>query len=219
MQPRRIARELALLSASQMPANAERLSQQVLQGLLLAAVRTLVSEVKDTLETAALELKRSSDRLTKSKIFATDIQSSQEMLNESIELAQTAINRLGIAVDLPELAQVANQQEVQDYALQILQALNEHKTDIEAILEAALVDWQLHRLAQIDRSILKIAVAEIHCLGTPERVAINEAVEIAKRYSTEDGHRFVNGVLRRVSLQIKPQPKTSVGSLPIDIVQ
>ncbi|MGB8697964.1 MAG: transcription antitermination factor NusB [Thermosynechococcaceae cyanobacterium] len=202
MQPRRTARELALLSASQMPTDHAKLSQQELQAFTLAAVRTLVGEVKDALETSALELKRSSDRLLKTKLFATDIQSSQAMLNDAIELAQTAINRLGIAVDLPELAQVAHQTEVRDYALSIVMTLNERSAEIDKILEDALVDWQLSRLAQIDRTILKIAVAEIHYLEVPERVAINEAVELAKRYSTEDGHRFVNGVLRRVSRQM-----------------
>lgn len=206
MQPRRIARELALLSASQLPTSLDRLSEESLQGLLLTAVRTLVSEVKDTLETSAQELKRSSERLTKSRVFATDIQSSQAMLEESLELAQNAINQLGLAVDLPELAQVAGQQEVQDYAIQILQVLNEHNPEIESILSAALVDWQLHRIAQIDRNILKIAVAEVQFLNLPERVAINEAVELAKRYSTEDGHRFVNGVLRRVSQRTTVPP-------------
>jgi N utilization substance protein B len=68
------------------------------------------------------------------------------------------------------------------------------------------VDWQLHRIAQIDRNILKIAVAEVQFLNLPQRVGINEAVELAKRYSTEDGHRFVNGVLRRVSQQMMVPP-------------
>jgi transcription antitermination protein NusB len=207
MQPRRIARELALLSASQMPSNAAKLSAQELQSFVLAAVRTLVGEAKDALETASLELKRSSDRLDKSKLFSADIQSTQAMLTDSIELAQTAINRLGIAVDLPELIQIANQHAVQDYALIIMQALNERAKEIDEILEASLVDWQLTRVAQIDRSILKIAVAEMLFLEVPERIAINEAVELAKRYSTEDGHKFVNGVLRRVSRQLAGLPQ------------
>lgn len=210
MQPRRIARELALLSASQMPSNAVKLSQKELQAFVLAAVRTLVGEVKDALETASLELKRSSERLDKSRLFSADIQSTQAMLTDSIELAQTAINRLGIAVDLPELIQIANQHEVQDYAIAIVQALNERAQEIDEILEASLVDWQLTRVAQIDRSILKIAVAEIHVLEMPERVAINEAVELAKRYSTEDGHKFVNGVLRRVSRQLAGLPQAEI---------
>ena len=208
MQPRRIARELALLSASQMPNNPEKLSQQELQSFIFAAVRTLVGEVRDTLETASLELKRSSDRLLDSKVRSVDTQSTQAMLSEAIDLAQVAINRLGTAVDLPELAQVASQRDVRDYALRIVQTLNDRRSEIDEILEASLVEWQLHRVAQIDRTILKIAVAEIHYLEVPERVAINEAVELAKRYSTEDGHRFVNGVLRRVSRQLAGQPET-----------
>lgn len=202
MQPRRIARELALLSASQMSTNPQRLSQQALQSFVLAAVRTLTSEVKDTLETAAAEIKRTNEKLNKSRVFAADIKSAQALLNESVELAQTAINRLGTAVDLPELVQLSQQREVHDYALTLVQALSEHGTEIEEILDASLVDWQLNRIAQIDRNILKIAVAEIRVLNVPERIAINEAVELAKRYSTEEGHKFVNGVLRRVSHQL-----------------
>lgn len=190
-----------------MPANAKKLSQQELQSFILAAVRTLVGEVKDALEAASLEVKRSSDRLDKSKIFAADIQIAQAMLTEALELAQTAINRIGTAVDLPELIQIANQRVVQDYALSMVQTLNERAQEIDEILEASLVDWQLTRVAQIDRVILKIAVAEIRFLDVPERVAINEAVELAKRYSTEDGHKFVNGVLRRVSRQLAGLPQ------------
>jgi transcription antitermination protein NusB len=211
MQPRRIARELALLSASQMPNSAEKLSQQDLQAFVLAAVRTLVGEVKETLETASQELRRSNDRLLDSQVRSSNIATSQTMLGEAIELAQTAINRLGIAVDLPELAQVASQSDVRKYALEMVQTLNQYRVEIDEILEVSLVDWQLHRLAQIDRNILRIALVEMHYLGLPERVAINEAVELAKRYSTEDGHRFVNGVLRRVSRQLaqpqSPQPQ------------
>ncbi len=209
MQPRRIARELALLSASQLPSSPEKLSQQELQAFVLAAVRTLVGEVKETLETASQELKRSNDRLLDSQVRSSNIASTQAMLAESIELAQTAINRLGIAVDLPELAQLANQSDVRSYALDMVQTLNQYRVEIDEILEASLVDWQLHRLAQIDRNILRIALVEMHYLGLPERVAINEAVELAKRYSSEDGHRFINGVLRRVSRQLITDAKAN----------
>lgn len=209
MQPRRIARELALLSASQLPSNPEKLSQQELQAFVLAAVRTLVGEVKETLETAAQELKRSNDRLLDSQVRSSNIASTQTMLGEAIELAQTAINRLGISVDLPELAQLASQSDVRSYALELVQTLNQYRVEIDEILEESLVDWQLHRLAQIDRNILRIALVEMHYLGLPERVAINEAVELAKRYSSEDGHRFVNGVLRRVSRQLSDSASPS----------
>ncbi len=203
MQARRTARELALLSISQLPANPERLAEQDLQQVLLAAIRTLTGEAQDTLETAVGELKRGSDRLLSSEIRALDVQSARAMIDEAIELTQTAVNRLGTAVELPEFIQLANQQEVRGYALQIIGLLNSNRAQIDQLLQQSLVDWQLGRLARIDRDILRIAVTEILFLDIPDRVAINEAVELAKRYSSEEGHRFINGVLRRVTDQVK----------------
>jgi len=205
MQARRIARELALLSISQLPANPERLESQDLQRVILAAVRTLAGEVRDTLETAGAELKRGSDRLSSSQLRPLDVQSARAMVDEAIELSQTAINRLGAAIELPEFIHLANQQEVRAYTLQIVSTLNVNQTQIDQLLQESLVDWQLTRLARIDRDILRIAVTEILFLDVPNRVAINEAVELAKRYSSDEGHRFINGVLRRVTNQVKVQ--------------
>ncbi|AFZ29420.1 NusB antitermination factor [Gloeocapsa sp. PCC 7428] len=203
MQPRRIARELALLSLSQLPSSPEKLETQQLSNMVLAAVRTLTTEVQDTLTTAAAELQRASDRLLSSETRASDLRTSRSMVDESIQLTQSAINRIGTALELPELIQLANQPEfdVRTYALQIVRAVNIHRPEIDEQLNAALVDWQVSRLARIDRDLLRIAVAEILYLGVPDRVAINEAVELAKRYSGDDGHRFINGVLRRISEQ------------------
>jgi transcription antitermination protein NusB len=206
MQARRIARELALLSVGQLPNTPERLNAQELQNVVVAAVRTLTGEVQDALETAATELKRSSDRLLSSETRTTEVQGARAMVQEAIELTQNAVNRLGMALELPEFIQLSNQQEVRDYTFQILRGLQSHRSEIDQLLETSLVDWQLHRLAQIDRNILRIAVTEMQYLEVPERIAINESVELAKRYSGEEGHRFINGVLRRVVEQLKIQP-------------
>lgn len=207
MQPRRIARELALLSLSQLPNTPERLDSQQLTNLVLAAVRTLTSEIQEALETAAAELRRGSDRLLTSETRASDVQSAKAMVSDAIELTQKAINRLGTAIEMPETIQLTNQQEVRTYALEILKTINRRQVEIDEILNQALQDWQLNRLPRIDRDILRIAVAEISFLGLPERVAINEAVELAKRYSDDEGHRFINGVLRRVTDQIKTKAR------------
>jgi N utilization substance protein B len=205
MQPRRIARELALLSLSQLPSSPEKLETQQLSNLVLAAVRMLNTEVQDALSTAAGELQRGSDRLLTSETRAGDLQTARGMVEEAIQLTQTAINRVSTALELPEFIQMAQQSDfdVRTYALQIVRTVNAKQTEIDEQLTNALVDWQLSRLARIDRDILRIAVAEIMYLGVPGKVAINESVELAKRYSGDDGHRFINGVLRRVSEQIK----------------
>lgn len=205
MQPRRIARELALLSLSQLPNSPEKLETQQLSNLVISAIRILTTEVQDALSTAAAELQRASDRILNSETRAVDVQASRVMVEEAIELTQTAINRVGTGLELPELIYQANQPglDVRAYTLQIVSTANVKRAEIDEQLTKALVDWQVSRLTRIDRDLLRIALVEIMFLGIPERVAINEAVELAKRYSGEEGHRFINGVLRRVSEQIK----------------
>ena len=211
MQPRKpqqIARELALLSLSQLPVSPKKLEtlsdEQLVSKLVLGAVRTLTTEVQDSLDNAAGELQRSNDRLLSSQTRASDINTARTMLQEAITYTQTAINQLGTAVDFPELIQLANQDKtVRNYAKEIVITVNENRNIIDKLISSALVDWQVTRLAQIDRDILQIAVAEIKFMEVPESIAINEAVELAKRYSGDDGHRFINGVLRRFTEQKK----------------
>ena len=195
---RETARELALLGISQLPANPELLEAKKLQDVVLAAIRALTTEVQEALEAAASEVQRSSDKLLASEIRAADIQSSRAMVREAVELTQTAINRLGSAMEFPELIQLANQQDVRTYALQILAKVSANRVQIDELLSEALVDWQIERLARIDRDIMRIAIAEMLYLGLAEQVSVSEAVQLAKRYSGDEGHRFINGVLRRV---------------------
>ncbi|WP_138497602.1 transcription antitermination factor NusB [Nostoc sp. PA-18-2419] len=211
MQPRKpqqIARELALLSLSQLPVNPKKLDklqdEQLVSKLVLGAVRTLTSEVQDTLNNAAGELQRSNDRLLSSQTRASDLNTARKMLQEAIASTQIAINQLGTAIDFPELIQLANQDKgVRNYAKDVVITVSENRQIIDELISNALVDWQVTRLAQIDRDILQIAVAEMKFLGVPDSIAINEAVELAKRYSGDEGHRFINGVLRRVIEQKK----------------
>lgn len=208
-QSRSISREIVLLSLSQVNANPEQLEKKQLNDLVVAAIRTLISEIQDNLETAAAEVRRGSDRLLESETRATSVQSAKAMVKDALELTQTAINRLGYAVELPEFIQLSTQYEVREYALELLGTIHRRSKEIEDQIEEALVGWDFHRLPQIDRHILKIAVAEILYLEIPKKVAINEAVELAKRYSDEEGYRFINGVLRRVTNLLKVQPSAN----------
>ncbi|NJL43428.1 MAG: transcription antitermination protein NusB [Pseudanabaena sp. SU_2_4] len=202
MQVRSIARELALLSISQLPTQRQNLDQKTVGDMVIAAVRSLNDEVKELLANASAELQRGQERLLNSQTRAADVAASREFVQESIELTQTAINRVGTALEFPELFEVSRQAEIRAFTLELLLTIHEERSQIDAAIEAALVDWQLSRLAEIDRRILRIAVAEMAFLGTPRQIAINEAVELAKRYSVEDGYRFINGILRKVSDQL-----------------
>ncbi|TRU60467.1 MAG: transcription antitermination protein NusB [Microcystis aeruginosa Ma_QC_C_20070823_S13] len=206
-QPRRIARELALLSLSQIKGNPENLEQQTLNDLILVAVRTLTLEIQETLETAAAEISRGNERILASDTKATNLKSAQTMVQEAISLTHNAINRLGTVIDFPEIVQLSSQYEVREYALELIGTVYRRRAEIEQELTGALVDWQLHRLPRIDRDILQIAVAEMLYLELPQKVAINEAIELAKRYSDDEGYRFINGVLRRVTNKLNESEK------------
>lgn len=206
MQARRFARELALLGMSQLSDKPSAIASQDLNGLISAAVLSLVGEVQDALEVAAGDLQRGQDQLLESETRATGLEESRAMVSSAIAKAQSAINRLGSAVQIPELVQLSNRKEIRNYAIEILTTTARHRSAVDADLDAAMVAWQVKRLPQIDRDILRIAVVEMQYLGIPDRVAINEAIEIAKQYSDEDGYRFINGVLRRwVNRFLKPK--------------
>lgn len=209
MQARRIARELALLGMSQLSDTPHKLRKlpQDLDSLLASAVRTLTAEVKETLESASVELERGNRHLLNSETRSTELRSARAMVKDAVEQVQTAINRLGAAVELPEFIQISSQVEVEDYAKQILTQLIQHLETLDELLDSAMVGWNLKRLARVDRDILRIALTEIMYLGMDKRIAIDEAIEVAKRYSDEEGYRFINGVMRRVTDKLENRSK------------
>jgi N utilization substance protein B len=181
MQARRAARELALLSLPQMPTQAKNLQAKTFDDLLTGVVRALTEEAKDLLEKAQEELHKGQK-------------------SSAIENVATAINHTYLALEFPVTLQLVNRQEIRDYAIELLITIGKNRESINQAIAEALVKWELHRLPQIDRDILRLATAEICYLGVPKEVAINEAVELAKRYSTEDGYRFINGILRKIAM-------------------
>jgi N utilization substance protein B len=89
----------------------------------------------------------------------------------------------------------------------LIAGVREHQPQIDEMIKAVAENWRLDRMAAIDRNILRLGAYEV--LFRPEvpaKVAINEALELAKRYSTAQSSRFVNGILDRV-LQLHATPQ------------
>ncbi len=82
------------------------------------------------------------------------------------------------------------------YAQKLLEGVLEKKEAINSLISRYAENWRLERMSVIDRNILRLAVFELcYQEDVPASVAINEAVEIAKRYSTDDSAPFINGIL------------------------
>ncbi len=85
------------------------------------------------------------------------------------------------------------------FATSLIAGVREHQPRIDAVITDVAENWRLDRMAAIDRNILRLGAFELlFCPGVPTKVAINEALELAKRYSTAQSSRFVNGILDRL---------------------
>jgi N utilization substance protein B len=94
---------------------------------------------------------------------------------------------------------------VQAFAEDILNDIFDHKKEIDAKLEKYSDNWTLSRMTVIDRNLLRMAASELMYSKTvPPKVAIDEAVEIAKKFGSEDSPNFINGVLDRILKELKP---------------
>jgi len=85
-----------------------------------------------------------------------------------------------------------------EYINNIVKTVTEHKAEIDEIIRANLTGFTLERLNKTDLTALRLGIAEIKYTNTEKPVAINEAIEIAKRYGTEKSGSFVNGVLAKI---------------------
>lgn len=86
-----------------------------------------------------------------------------------------------------------------EYLTMLVLGVMERRTEIDQILKENLEKWSLDRLATVDRNLLRIAVFELKFTdGVPEKVVIDEAIEIAKLYGDEQSSKFINGVLSKV---------------------
>jgi transcription antitermination protein NusB len=83
-------------------------------------------------------------------------------------------------------------------ALATAQAVVERAAELDGRITEAAEDWTADRLGAIERNVLRIALVELDGAEVPDEVAVNEAVELAKRYASDEAARLVNGILGRV---------------------
>lgn len=90
-----------------------------------------------------------------------------------------------------------HQEELVEFARSLVAGVRIHRGDIDEQLTQIADNWALNRMAATDRNVLRLGAYELLYTDTPPRVAINEAVELAKRYGTAHSSQFVNGILDR----------------------
>lgn len=92
-----------------------------------------------------------------------------------------------------------HEKEVRDFAVPLVEGVWENRQTIDDKISEYATNWQLNRMAVIDRNILRMGVYELKfASGIPPKVAINEAVELAKKYGDLESSKFVNGILDKI---------------------
>jgi transcription antitermination protein NusB len=96
--------------------------------------------------------------------------------------------------------------QVRLFAEPLIRGVIEHRGELDERIQQYAKNWELHRMAAVDRNILRLAIYEmLHRDDIPPVVSINEAVDIAKKFSTQDSGKFVNGILDKIKIDL-PRP-------------
>jgi N utilization substance protein B len=104
---------------------------------------------------------------------------------------ESALAELGAHFELPEGAR--------DYARELALGVAREREPIDRLIAAHATNWRIERMAAVDRNVLRLAVYEMGWAGLPATVAIDEAVELARRFGSDPSPAFVNGVLDAVA--------------------
>ena len=114
-------------------------------------------------------------------------------------LFEKSFNDLPV-MDLAEAAQDARDFIIEPFALELAQGAEEKLADVDALIDANSHKWSHNRISRVALAVLRLAIYEMEYEDeTPVSVAINEAVELAKRYGGDEDSSFVNGVLGGIS--------------------
>jgi transcription antitermination factor NusB len=114
------------------------------------------------------------------------------------------------------LASQESDREARSFALKLITGAHEHTEEINGVIQGVAQNWDIARMAVIDRNVLRLATYELlHCTDVPPKVAINEAIELGKRYSTQNSGAFINGILDKIKTRhTQAAPKDADASEP-----
>ena len=212
MQARRAARELAFILFSQFDKKITNYSKENLDDIIIKSVRILSSSANDELKTSLgmlIDMRNKIDdyeaeheinlsRPLEAANIPVPIVMTSEMaqkIDSMIDVAEKAI----LALEIAEFVTLESQHEVKSYAIKIAEAFQQNHKDIDDTIQQYATGWDFERLVKMDKDILRIAISELlYVKEAPMKVIVDEALELAKKYSTDDSAAFINGILAKI---------------------
>ncbi len=211
MESRSLAREVALLVLGQISEdqinNFDTIS---LDQMLSMGLDTLFNHWREQLDDCALQIELAQEELLSNDSEDLDkdsITKSREFLINCLRKSEDIVNVLSDTIELTSLLTLRDQEKIRIEAMNRVRLVIEKISLINTSLDNVMEGWRLKRLPRIDQDILRLAYVDLYKFKTPIAVSCNEAVNLANRYSDEQGRRMINGVLRRLQPVIFSQNK------------
>lgn len=202
MESRSLAREVALLVLGQISEdqinNFDTIS---LDQMLSMGLDTLFNHWREQLDDCALQIELAQEELLSNDSEDLDkdsIAKSRELLINCLRKSEDIVNVLSDTIELTSLLTLRDQEKIRIEAMNRVRLVIEKISLINTSLDNVMEGWRLKRLPRIDQDILRLAYVDIYNLKTPIPVTCNEAVNLANRYSDDQGRKMINGVLRRL---------------------
>lgn len=125
--------------------------------------------------------------------------------HQARERALSLLYEADVKSESPSTVLAALPVEPDAYTCSVLATVEENAVSIDRLIDGAAIGWDIDRMAVIDRNVLRLAVAELlDQTEVPVAVILNEAVDLASGYSTDDSGKFVNGVLATLARELRP---------------
>jgi N utilization substance protein B len=208
MQARRASRELAFILFSQF--EKKQYTKEDLDDIILKSIRILTSSAEDDLKITVGALIEMKDKIdTYEADYETNLSRPIGTSNLPVPLTSDVSGKLGgmieiaektlNALEIAEFAALDTSNEVRDYAIKIAEEFLNHHAETDEIISKYANNWNIERLVKMDKDILRIAITELlYVKDAPMKVVVDEALELAKKYSTDDSSSFINGILAKV---------------------
>jgi N utilization substance protein B len=121
----------------------------------------------------------------------------REIAFQTIYQVDVGKNEVNTAIRERFIDTVVNDKD-QVFCRNLIMGTLEKLPEIDAIIEKYAIDWKVERMLSVDRNILRLAVYEMHFSDTPAKVALNEALELAKIFGSVESPKFINGILGQI---------------------
>ena len=199
---RSLSRELSLISLGLIKDKGSfRLNKCQIEEIFESALDSLINHCRDELDNCESDLENASQKILDSELqegVDSSLSNEREELKISLRKIETVMNTISLTLDFPKLIISSSQYDIRDDVYQRILNIINNLTTIDSAIDQVMDGWRLKRLPRIDRDILRLAYVDINFLNTPLAVSCDEAVNLANKYSDNQGRKFINGVLRRL---------------------